>query len=356
MSESLHVLQIGLHPPPYGGVAIHLYRLKQFLEANGVRCSILDWSGVHDPAKSTDRDIYVVGGRSMVRGLKLVSFAARLKPDVLHIHVSSGSKFVWLGLPLIFLCSGQKFVTVHNSSLVSQTRLWHRPLLLRILKAMDQIIAVNVSLQRALRSFTGMRVPIEVIPAYIRPCATELAAPDTHIVSMIREQRSRFGKIVVIAGFMNSEYGFDIALQAMQKLYDESLGLVMVSYGAENAEYSERVRKMAQALDGRVVWLRDLSPPAFLYLLSQADVFLRPRDLDGDSIAVREALSFGKVVLASDGVPRPEGVKLFQLDDLSSLVDSLRGLAHKEGPIAEVSHQPDPFAQQILDLYNRCFQ
>jgi len=47
----------------------------------------------------------------------------------------------------------------------------------------------------------------------------------------------------------------------------------------------------------------------------QADVYLRPTNTDGDSVALREALHVGTHVVASNCTFRPDGVVLFQNRD-----------------------------------------
>ena len=56
-------------------------------------------------------------------------------------------------------------------------------------------------------------------------------------------------------------------------------------------------------------------------------LFIRATTTDGDSVSLREALYFGAPILASDVVPRPDGVMLFNLekDDLSQKVDEYLG-------------------------------
>ena len=42
---------------------------------------------------------------------------------------------------------------------------------------------------------------------------------------------------------------------------------------------------------------------------------MRPTRTDGDAVSIREAMHFGRPVVASDAVPRPEGVVTFPSRD-----------------------------------------
>jgi glycosyltransferase involved in cell wall biosynthesis len=59
-------------------------------------------------------------------------------------------------------------------------------------------------------------------------------------------------------------------------------------------------------------------------MISASDVFVRPTFTDGDSISVREALSLGIPVIASDCVERPDGVVLFKTGNAGDLSGKLQ--------------------------------
>ncbi len=75
----------------------------------------------------------------------------------------------------------------------------------------------------------------------------------------------------------------------------------------------------------------------FWPVYKRVHAFLRLTSTDGDSISIREAIHFGCPVLASDVVPRPDGVKLYgygNQDELNALLRGLKnGSAQSELPI-----------------------
>ncbi len=59
-------------------------------------------------------------------------------------------------------------------------------------------------------------------------------------------------------------------------------------------------------------------------ILAQVHAFLRPSREDGDSVAIREALSVGCPVWASDAVDRPADCTVFPLADHEQAIHSLK--------------------------------
>jgi len=57
---------------------------------------------------------------------------------------------------------------------------------------------------------------------------------------------------------------------------------------------------------------------SFYEVLKYSDVMIRATATDGDSLSIKEALSLGKQVLATDCVDRPQGVILFKYNDILS--------------------------------------
>jgi len=141
-------------------------------------------------------------------------------------------------------------------------------------------------------------------------------------------------------------YGFDLLLKAYENSSSQNQVLLLLDpMGAMESIYRPEVdllNKMGKA----VIYLTDEID--FSSLTEFLSVYIRPTITDGDSIAIREALSAGVKVIASDCVVRPKGVQLFKSGDIGSLTSALENVI----PAPNVNHdgQPD-FAQKVLDLY-----
>src|SRR6185503_11969747 len=93
-------------------------------------------------------------------------------------------------------------------------------------------------------------------------------------------------------------------------------------------------------------------------LMARSAVFVRPTFRDGDSISVREAVSLGVPVVASNVGSRPDGVALFEAGDISGLVEQIVKLHEScsSNPKSETSdwtprqHESPPVQSAISDF------
>lgn len=76
----------------------------------------------------------------------------------------------------------------------------------------------------------------------------------------------------------------------------------------------------------------------FQHLLKCIDVYLRPTATDGNSVAVLEAIQSGTPVVASDAVPRPEGVYVYESHDAEAFLSAI-DRALRSAPLAEAQQQ-----------------
>jgi len=65
-------------------------------------------------------------------------------------------------------------------------------------------------------------------------------------------------------------------------------------------------------------------PHPFIPVLKTCDVFIRATSTDGDSISVKEALFFGKLVIATNVVSRPQECLLYEPKDQDALAERIR--------------------------------
>ena len=82
------------------------------------------------------------------------------------------------------------------------------------------------------------------------------------------------------------------------------------------------------------------------------DLFVRPSKDDGDSVAVREALSLGVAIVASDVVRRPDEVHLYPSGDTATLGDRLQECLRTEARSA-ASTKPGVDESRFRDFARR---
>ena len=79
----------------------------------------------------------------------------------------------------------------------------------------------------------------------------------------------------------------------------------------------------ANGLSDVVLFPGDVDHELCLALMARSTVFVRPTFQDGDSISVREAMSLGVPVVASNVGARPARVLLFEPGNVDGLVEQL---------------------------------
>src|SRR5262249_44065532 len=99
------------------------------------------------------------------------------------------------------------------------------------------------------------------------------------------------------------------------------LGCFVMGSGEDRAAAEELVRN--RRLDENVFLAGDLDHQLCLTAISYSTAFVRPTLRDGDSISVREAMSLGVPVVASNVGTRPDGTLLFPAGNLDGLIDQV---------------------------------
>ncbi|GAA1930558.1 glycosyltransferase involved in cell wall biosynthesis [Marmoricola bigeumensis] len=259
----------GRRPPPLGGVTRCVQGLSEALAAAGVDHMVVDWRE-----------------RAAVR-------ATLIERRALHVHNVSNVLRLLVVVAAQVLSGARTVVFFHSGTLLDQLR---HPLRQRIAKwgfrFVDGVWATNASLADAIGDATGVTVKV-VSPYSATPTAVE--------------GRRRPNSAVLFVGNGHALYGLEAALAAKRddRLVEWSWAVVV--YGEESSCAAARARA---ELEGCKVY-RNLDAQQVAAVLGEHEVLLRPTTADGDAMIVREALDAGLRVIATDVVPRPEGVELF---------------------------------------------
>jgi hypothetical protein len=194
-----------------------------------------------------------------------------------------------------------------------------------------------------------------VVPAFIAPVRPDSAHPE------VRALRARFSKLVLICGFPLPEYGFESFMEAVRGergkgrvayvivLYPTSDSADGDKYREGEASVRQRISRFsAQAVD--VLVLEAMSPEELSTVQVGCDIFVRNTNVDGDSVALREAGYLGCQVVASDAVARPLGALIFRAHDAEDLRRALnRAVEDETCGRLELSGRDG--SERIIDLY-----
>ena len=106
------------------------------------------------------------------------------------------------------------------------------------------------------------------------------------------------GRYTLFAARLVREKGVHYLLKAFQKLSrNERLVIAGDANGAE--DYKAELKELARG-DGRIQWLGHCEGRLLQELFAHARIFVLPSDLEGLSIALLEAMSYGRPCLVSD--------------------------------------------------------
>lgn len=344
------VVIVGSFPPPYGGNSVHVRRLSALLsEIYDVR--VIDVNG--SPV-DTDPPSVIRCGTLLPLNLAKACFYLRTRePQIAHFHVSAMKNFVIAGNLLIRALprSCKRMITIHSGSFVSTFHSggWLKAQMsTSLLRGFDCIIVVNDKQRELLVEIGCVPERVFVLPAFLPP----LAVASPVVVELIKRIAGAGKQLLVSSGYGQEHYGYHHIADALELLGDHrhDMHLVLCVYNTYNERYLETVeRALRRVVDLTVC--RDLSAEEFSYVLSKCDIYIRATDRDGDAVAIREAGYFGKQVVASDIVPRPEGTILFRLGDATDLANGIgRALANRTCGL--ISCDNEVGMAKLVRLYN----
>jgi glycosyltransferase involved in cell wall biosynthesis len=324
MVKDKNITIIGSYPPPYGGCSVHVQRLYNELKKRN------EVSVINFYSNNSNADTNIISRGGIVGLIKAFIFLASHRNDLIHIHVSSMNRFIYIGHLLLFFTNNdsKKILTIHSGSFIRfhkrLSSLKKKYFANTVLKKFDTVITVNLEQKIYINSIIDQEINIEVIPAFLPPVTVANKSIENKFLN-IRENNKL---ILVTSGYCLEYYGFHLVIQAVKKLirtYNNDLCLVSCFYNDYDLNYLETIESETLNNSDFVVY-KDLSPEEFSFLLSLSDIYIRATDRDGDAVAIREAEYHGLEVIASDVVKRPEGVMLFKNLDANDLAIKLNEL------------------------------
>ena len=327
------VLLVGSYPPPYGGCSVHVQRLRVALQTQDYQIEVIDLYGVKQPEDGVS--VVRCGTTKPLNALRAMWSIRKSGASIVHFHVAGMESFLLASYPLMAAVppKARTVLTVHSGSFVARFATgpaWRRSILLDVLRRIDYIITVNRSQRNFLESIGVPATRLRVVPAFLPPVDRASARAREALLRVRGCER-----LVVSSGYGQRHYGFHVILDAVASMRasGENICAIFCAYNTFDERYMEELERcMNGGVLGTVV--RDFGPDEFAWILQQCDTYVRATDRDGDAVAIREALYFGKAVIASDCVERPYGVRLFETDDARSLESVLRsGIHHRSSAV-----------------------
>jgi glycosyltransferase involved in cell wall biosynthesis len=356
--DDFSVALVGPYPPPYGGVSVHIKRLHGRLQdlaiPSRVYCQPL-------PASGREGSIIPVSIRFSWK-VWLPEHGWRCDSSIVHFH----DGWYWTPAALAMLWRGKQVVmTFHDQQAGGvkwEDASWLERWLGRRLFRHPRVrwVAVSEEVERQLIEKGVLRARIVVIPAYIPPRSGVGARRlPRHVEDFLGAHRpilSTYAWKLTVDEQGVDVYGFDLCLEAIRSLKAEhpGIGLVISLPQVSDLRYFQALTRRIAELEIEKQVLFFTEPLEDVHLLWQAsDVFLRATNTDGDAVTVREALSMGVPVVASDASRRPEGAVLFESRNAVALTAAVRRvLADRQTHVRSLgSIQIDDNFPALLNLY-----
>lgn len=300
----LRVVLVGPVPPPAGGVAMHLIRLKSILVARGMEVMVVNESRANDTNSVNIRRFQLVQYVTVIAG-----------SDVVYIH-SGVPLFRILHILLSKLFRKKVVLTLHSyraSAVLAGVEIF-------FFRLCNTVVCVNESIK------CNLMLRNAVVKDAFLPPSDDARLPN-EIGKRLESDRLNGVKIIVsnasrlILNDGEDLYGADICIEACRILKESGLNFCFyfVVCDPDNSTELEKAKKLLGRLELDDCFKFILGSLNFSSLLKESDVSVRATNTDGDSISVRESLCFGVPIVASDVVGRPMGVTLFTNRDAKSL-------------------------------------
>ena len=305
----------GLYPPPLGGVSIHIKRLISDLNKYE-RVILKDFK----PKKCYQYD-YIEPVRNPLNAALQLLFE---KKKIIHVEQFS------LLIFSAFLLLGRKHhvgLTLHNQRSITIKNPIKKLICRFFFKQCDFIIMNDK--QFAKRFVSHYKVDAKkicILPAFLPPDKSEKKG----LPAVVMEFRRKHDFLLSANAFRLRKdsgvdvYGLDMLVNLVARLKDCNVnaGLLFLLPEKGDIKYYDEIKKRIDDLNitEHILIIEGLNDNGFEYWAA-SDLFVRPTVTDMEGVSVKEALSSGIHVLASDVCVRPEECILFKNRDENDLFE-----------------------------------
>ncbi|MCC9296349.1 glycosyltransferase family 4 protein [Clostridium sp. WLY-B-L2] len=357
----MKVIIIGPYPPPYGGISVHIKRIRKYLERKNINVVLYDEFKRFD--NKSEKIISIDNYKKFIFKIPF------LKTDLIHFHCINKKVRILLGFYKIF---GLKIIlSVHGQSIhdqLSKSNVFIRKLLIFSLKNIDMIICVNPSISEELLKLGFDKNKVVTIPAYINPieCKYDFENIPERVWKFVNKS-----KFLISANgwlrFYNNEdlYGIDMLIKLIHKLkvdgYEVNLFLALLGCDSQNKEEKIYYKKLKNEIidygldPDSDIFIFEAKDTEFYPILKKSKLFLRPTNTDGYGVSIAEALYYKVPSIASNVCVRPEGTILFKVRDIEDLysktVDVIDNYKCYKEKLKDIKIEDN--ADKILNVYKK---
>lgn len=357
----MKIILVGVYPPPYGGVSVHIKRLYEKLKKN-ISINIL--------ATNKNKNF-------KYKTLKKIIFKFPLlkKDCVYHFH-NSAVKILSIIAFFNFIFRKKIIVTIHNNRLEENYKNSSKVfkfLLKNFIKYINHIILVSDYLKPFLIEREVKEQNISIIPAYINPVIKEedYLKINEEVWDFIENSKRKNEKIITGNGnikFFNNEdlYGLDLLIKLIYLLKKENyeVSLIFALLGYEGQTQKERnyfeilLKKIKEYQVEENIFIYKVKNTEYYPILDKSDIFIRPTNTDGDAVSLRESIYLKKPSIASETVKRPSGTILFKTRDIKDLLKKtkfvLDNYEEEKNKLEKI--EVKEYYENVLEVYKKVYK
>lgn len=249
------------------------------------------------------------------------------RPDVIHFNFSKPWKR-FFGAALGRLVGASVVHTIHGSGFRIESSFNRAALSLS-----HGVVVLN---EKVHARFKGELRYKKAIARFSSVFAEGVLPVNQASINGIRSQFEWDGSVRYLLVYAHSDsvkngsetYGFRFISQCLSRLNEMGLGVVFLDVNRSYNQEEINPRKLKN-----VIYID--RPVDFKAICCIVDLYVRPTSTDGDSVAVIEALDVGLPVVASDVVPRPDGVLTYRFLDEDDFLLNVKRVIGADGLKAE---------------------
>jgi glycogen synthase len=282
----------------------------------GRQCSVLN---VNPRAPQSNRYISISGAAGLVKQLVRHAYDDWL----FNVHTNGQnpkSWFIALVCGLVAQVGPGATLTLHSGGVPAYLRQgsdFTRAVARLTCLLYSRVICVNEDIAETLVWLGIPQQQLEITPAFFPVERSTVALP-----ADLETWMATHAPLICSTMFFRPEYGFEVLLDAVETLRRShpQMGCIVMG-NRDSAEAEALIRQ--RGLQQTIFLAGDLDHDMCLAVMSGCSIFVRPTFMDGDSISVREAMSLGVPVVASNVGTRPSGVWLFEAGDVNGLINQV---------------------------------
>jgi glycosyltransferase involved in cell wall biosynthesis len=316
-AAKLSVVQLGVYPPPHGGVQTNVVAIHERLRQQGHSSFVI--------SLSRHRQTGIENVFFPHSALEVCRLLLTLPVKIAHFHVGGDitNRLVALATLLNLLPGRRTVLTLHSGGYPASAagqRTRRLKTIFAVFRKFDALVGVNPQLRDFLASSGIADRKVHLIEPFPRLSrAKSLSVLEPRLEAFSASQKP----LLLTVGLLEPEYDIPLQFKVLRRLRQSypDVGLIIVGSGSLQEELTRQIA--AEPHSEHILLAGDVPHASTIELIRRTAALLRTTLYDGDSISVREALQLGTPVVATDNGMRPRGVLLAPIGDANAVANQV---------------------------------